>query len=827
MADVSCNLLPTKMREFRTEWESSGSIGAFDFGAGLVSASNITTGVEIQSGSLGTRPDSLALDYQTSWAFGPIETGSIVSGSISSAWKIENSHSAATQTGSVFLARENDVGDNWRTGSLLFIYTGSAIKEIDLTFDQSARPVVCGDRDVVISGSVTTSLVHLYRFVTADNDFVFSEVATGSSPRVILDDPIDLTDSDVLLFYVKSLTSENAQGDFALSSGSGVDDVPSSSLCSDAITMSLTPYKVSLPAARERGFFTSKHGTGVSIGITGSFNTPVSAVGARIVDPDVDTNEIIAFNAAGSEVGRKTFLGDGTTGVETKDLQIVDVGSAIIRSFTLSPGATDYVGYDYILIATTASCAVQTFSSQQVYFRQQRDNFAIERVVPLIEARFQELLNIVIGQFTGSIGTLNPEDAGLDGELFASQSVCQVGGFASGTLSGSFQGLVLPNVSATLPDTSFISRSTWSAGSGTTNPGDFGLAVDGASGRWTPGVAQAVGQQFIINFLSTQSVGGLHIQHKNDEQPATFDIFTATASGSFVIQAFSVSGTNPGISDAIGQTHLFTESVDAVFLQLALRSTNPASSQWGIEEIDVFNQTSSLIFSGTLTGSHFGKIDGFVSGCMTGTVTHSGDLIGSVTASSTSQSLVDGDDFLFELFLEDAVKLNDNRVALYVSRRNIDSGSNDFGEYRANKFETILFPQRVVEDQWSASVDFLTGSLRPTIQHTAFDKDSFVSHSLAIQLDTSSLTSFVIEHVVFDKDAFVSHSLAILAETSSLDVVVIAHTVFDKDSFVSHSIAIQADTSSLDVVVITHTVFDKDSFVSHSMAITSGSFEVA
>jgi len=827
MADVSCNLLPTKMREFRTEWESSGSIAAFDFGLGLVTASNITTDVDVRSGSLETRPDGLALDYQTSWAFGPIETGSIVSGSISSAWKVENSHSAATQTGSVFLARENDAGDNWRTGSLLFIYTGSAIKEIDLTFDQSARPVVCGDRDVVISGSVTTSLVHLYRFVIGDGDFVFSEVATGSSPRVILDDPIDTTDSDILLFYVKSLTSENAQQTYALSSGSGIDDTPSSSLCSDAITMSLTPYKVSIPATTERGFFTSRHGIGVSVGITGSFNTPVSAVGAKIVDPDFDTNEIIAFNAAGAEVGRKTFLGDNTPGVETKDLQIVDVGNAIIKSFTLSPGSGDYVAYDYILIATTASCDARTFSNQQIYFRQQRENYTVERVVPLIEARFQELLSIIVGQFTGSIGTLDPEDAGLDGTLFASQSVCQVGGFASGTLSGSFQGLVLPNVSATLPDTSFISRSTWLAGSGTTNPGAFGSAIDGVSGRWTPGVAQAVGQQFIINFRSTQSLGGLHIQHKNDEQPATFDIFTATASGSFVTQAFSVSGTNPGISDAIGQTHLFTESVDVVFLQLALRSTNPVSTQWGIEEIDVFNQTSSLVFPGTLTGSHFGRIDGFVSGCMTGTVTHSGDLVGSVTASSTSQSLVDGDNFLYELFLEDTVKLNDNRVALYVSRRNIDSGSSDFGEYRVNKFETILFPQRVVEDQWSASVDFLTGSLKPIIQHSVFDKDSFVSHSMAMQFGTSSLTSFVIDHVVFDKDSFVSHSMAILAETSSLDIVVIAHSVFDKDSFVSHSMAILAETSSLDVVIITHMVFDKDSFVSHSMAITSGSFEVA
>ena len=160
MADaITCSLLPTKMREFKEQWLSSGSIVAFDFGTGLITASNITTDVEIQSGSLDTRPDGLALDYQTSWAFGPIETGSVVSGSVTASWRVRNIYTESTQTGSVFLDRENDAGDNWRTGSLLFIYTGSAIKEIDLTFDQSGRPVVSGDRDVVISGSVTTSLV--------------------------------------------------------------------------------------------------------------------------------------------------------------------------------------------------------------------------------------------------------------------------------------------------------------------------------------------------------------------------------------------------------------------------------------------------------------------------------------------------------------------------------------------------------------------------------------------------------------------------------------------------------------------------------------------
>lgn len=571
---ISCSLLPTKMRELAAEWKSSGSIATFNFGGGPVTASNIATDVQLQGGSVDVRKDGLSLDYQTAWAFGPIETGSLVSGSVAATWRIRNVYTQSSQSGSVFLDRENDAQDNWRTGSLLFQYTGSAVKEIDLTFDQSGRPVVCGDRNIILGG-ITSSIVYLYRFITALSDFDFTPVATGSSPRVLLDDPVDTINNDVLLFYVQSITSENVlvSGTLILTSGSGTSDVASASLCA-GLTMSLTPYKVSRPAFNEVGFFTSATGTGASIAITGSFSTPVSAVGARIVDPDFDPSEIIAFDITGSEIGRKLFVSDGVPGVETKDTQVVKADAEIISSFLLTAAPADYVGYDYILVVTSASCGTTTFSDQTVYFRQQRENYATERVVPLVNESFDET-------------------------------------------------------------------------------------------------------------------------------------------------------------------------------------------------------------------------------------------------------------FLYELFLEDVVKLTDNRLALYISRRNMDSGSGQLGEYRTDKFETILFPQRVAEDEWSASVDLVSGTLTPQIQYSNFDIEFFQSMSaISFPSGSSSLREALIDHSNFDVELF--HSMSAIffpSGSSSLFEVLITHSVFDKDSYVSYSMGIQQATSSLAELVVPHTAFDKDSYVSYSMDILSGSLE--
>ena len=820
---VTCSLLPTKMRELRAEWNSSGSIAAFDFGTGLVTASNIETDVQVFSGSLETRPDSFALDYQTAWAFGPIETGSVVSGLLISSWVAENSYSVATQTGSIFLTRENDAGDNWRARGFLFTYTGNPLQEIDLTFDQAGRAVICADRIELIGGA-SQSIVWLYRFVTSE--FVFSPIATGSTPRVLLDNTIDTSTSDVTVFYIKSVTSEKFP-ELIFTTGSGIDGELTTSLCGGAISLSLSSYHISVAAFNEVGNFGSLAGLNASIGITGTFSVGVSSVGATVVSPDTQTNGLKVYDAGGSLIDSEVFLVGNSTGELIKDTRIISGNGTQIRSFRLEPGSSDYVAYDQIIVEPTASCTQGTFSTQQMYMRIQRELFLTESAVPLVEGRFQDLIQVIFGNVTGSVGSLDPEDAGLDGRLFGTSSACPQG-LASGTISGSPCGVILPNVSQSILSASFIPRTGQIlAGSGTNSPEHIFRMLNGdLSTRWPADFGgQAAGQRLIVNFQATESIGGFYMDIWNDEIPGTLDVSSATvAGGPFVSRSLSISGSDPLVC-------MFTASFDAVFLQIEMTSIKPPPTPalWGIVDLNFFDNVTAFSFDGQLTGSHTGTIEGFVSGCMTGTISHSGDFFGAATG-TTSQILQDGDEFLYELFLEDVVKLTDSRVAVYVSRRNIDSGSNDLGEYKVNKFETILFPHQIIgdnaEDQWSSSVDLISSSVEPILRHSTFDIEFFPSMSMFISSGSSSLRTVLIVSSAFDIEFLPSMSMFIPSGSSSLRTVLIISSAFDIEFFQSMSLSIPSGSSSLIEVVTTHSIFDKDSFVSYSCDITSGSFEV-
>ena len=760
---VDCSLLPAKMRELKEEWKSSGSIEAFDFGSGIENATNITTDVVTSGGSLETRPDSFALDYQTAWAFGPIETGSIVSGSLTSSWRAENSYSTATQTGSILLSRENDDGSNWRASTVLFSYSGSALQEIDIGFDQAGRAVICADRIEMVN-DVSQSLVWLYRFV--GSQFEFSPIATGSTPRVLLDDTIDTNANDVIVFYIRSITSENFP-ELIFTTGSGISGSLTTSLCAGALSMSLSSYHKSDLNLTELGNFSSRRGLLPSLGITGTFNVGVSSVGATVVGPDFDTNRLRVYDVGDSLIDEMDFLKDVSTVEITKDTRIVSGNGTLIKSFRLEPGSGDYVGYDQIIIEPTTSCEQGTFSTQQVYKRIQRELYLTESVIPLVENIFTEVVSIIFGDFTGTIGSIDPEDAGMDGRLFGTSSGCPQG-LIEGTISGSPCGIITPNVSQSILSGSFITpRTVFLAGTGTNNPAGVPNLFDGIpANEWNPNAAQAAGQRFIVNFQATESIGGFYMDIANDWIPGTLDVFSATASGSFVTRSTSISGSDPLVC-------MFTGAFDAVYVKVEMTSikTGPTPAKWGIADLNFFDGITAFSIDGTLTGSHIGTAQGFVSGCITGTITHSGDLFGSPTESAPStQSIIDGEEFLHELFLEDVVKLTDGRVALYVSRRNIDSGSNDFGEYRVNKFETILFPHQIIdddtEDQWSASADLLFATLSPIIVHDPFDIESVISLSLSIPSGSSSLVDVIATHSVFDGgdiDSFVSYSCDILS----------------------------------------------------------------
>jgi len=825
MPEVTCSLLPQKMRELQAEWASSGSIAAYDFGAGGSVTASYTSDVTLTNASIVARPDALSLDYKTGFAFGPIENGNTASGSIARAWRIQNLYNESSFTGSVVLSRENDAGNNWDTGSVLFEYSGSRIEEIDLTFDQSGRPVVTGDRRFIVA-DISQSQVWLYRFSTVASAFIFTGIATGSTPRIMLDDPIDVSNSDVLLFYVRGYTSEDrfgswGIGQFIAATGSGVSGDFSSSYQTGSVTLSLSPYHFSSESLNEIGVFTSQTGRDPSIGITGSFNFPgVASLGVTIVGPDAAGNQLFAYNTAGGLIDQRSFLYDSNANVLTKDTQVIHATSgSYIRTFRLAPATNDYVGYDMILFEPTSGSTEGNFSTQQVYYRQQRDNYAIEYVVPLIEDTFLEWVDWMFGSFTGTIGG-GDEPGVLIGEVVWES---WVSGTIIGTWSGSFTGSSLiyhtgsgisGSSSESMCDNNInIEIHQYHLSSGSGEQGIF-------SSRPTVSASVQMTISFSDPYVHRVGMRCINANYANDligfdssgneVDRATFPYVFGQTTGPWTEAYITASGVAGTGSSPIVRVVVDPDPLDYIAFDSLLYSPILPTS-------DFIGESGS--FQGILTGSVSGNVLGFASGAMTGTFSGSRGFNDGILTGSTSSSLIEGELFIYDLFLEDVTKLRDNRLSLYVSRRNIDSGSGDIGEYRVQKLETILYPQKVVEDEYTASVTYLTSSLLPIIAHTVYDIDSYVSASM--MLESGSLRQFILTHSVYDKDSYVSSSMTL--ESGSLRQFILTHSVYDKDSYVSSSMVLSS--GSMRQIVITHTVYDKDSYVSSSVNLLSGSLE--
>ncbi len=143
--------------------------------------------------SSARRPDAISLDYLRSWSIGPVQRSDASQGLQARAWRAR----ADNVAGTVWLRRaEANVTDpqaGWRPESALFTYVGAPLEEIDLAFDQNGNALLVAQR----SGGE----VWIYWFSPLAGTFVFELLCPGLSPRVLLDDPEDVEDSDILLFY--------------------------------------------------------------------------------------------------------------------------------------------------------------------------------------------------------------------------------------------------------------------------------------------------------------------------------------------------------------------------------------------------------------------------------------------------------------------------------------------------------------------------------------------------------------------------------------------------------------------------------------------------
>lgn len=142
---------------------------------------------EFVNASKERRRDSVTRDYLTAFTIGPVGLQDPTQGAIVKAWRIQ-------LIGNEIRLSEAGV-DSWLNEQVLFVINdGIAVREVDLAFTQNADPVVCLERE--------DSNLWLYWFDPQLATFTLENMGPGRNPRVVLDDPFDTTDSDVLLFYM-------------------------------------------------------------------------------------------------------------------------------------------------------------------------------------------------------------------------------------------------------------------------------------------------------------------------------------------------------------------------------------------------------------------------------------------------------------------------------------------------------------------------------------------------------------------------------------------------------------------------------------------------
>lgn len=151
------------------------------------------------SGSLTSRWDTVARNYRIAFSMGPWGVADLSHGVYARAWRVEALYHSATASGEVILQRATEDGTDWEAAVSVFAYTGPPIKEVDLAFDQSGNTYISADRDTGVAG---TSEVWMYWYNSLAGSFLFETFSVGKTPRLLLDDPDVVTNSDLMLFYL-------------------------------------------------------------------------------------------------------------------------------------------------------------------------------------------------------------------------------------------------------------------------------------------------------------------------------------------------------------------------------------------------------------------------------------------------------------------------------------------------------------------------------------------------------------------------------------------------------------------------------------------------
>lgn len=155
----------------------------------------------VDGASVDRRPDAVSLDYLTAFSIGPVNIGDASEGARARVWRAKAYNNEATNTGQIRISRSNDANDAWEPEFVLFNFAGNAT-EIDLAFEQAGRAVIV----LEISGRIK-----LYWFdpnIPPNGEFTLTDFDDGRTPRCLLDNPLDTTDSDVLVFYIRDASDK-------------------------------------------------------------------------------------------------------------------------------------------------------------------------------------------------------------------------------------------------------------------------------------------------------------------------------------------------------------------------------------------------------------------------------------------------------------------------------------------------------------------------------------------------------------------------------------------------------------------------------------------
>lgn len=142
---------------------------------------------EFVNSSKERRPDTVSRDFLTAFCIGPIGISDTSQGAVARAWRLR------LVGNEVLLAAAGET--EWVDEIVwLVVPDGPAVTEVDIAFTQSADPVVCLER---ADGNIW---IYWYDPTIPGLDLVL--LGPGRNPKVVLDDPFDVTNSDVQLFYI-------------------------------------------------------------------------------------------------------------------------------------------------------------------------------------------------------------------------------------------------------------------------------------------------------------------------------------------------------------------------------------------------------------------------------------------------------------------------------------------------------------------------------------------------------------------------------------------------------------------------------------------------